>query len=153
MTIQTPPLARTFITGATGFVGSAIIAKAGEGSESFTALVRKTTTNLANVKQVEGELDPLSDLNKCLSQHEAVVHCAAQSQIAKNASKADVDGLYKINVEATRNLAEQAASVGVKTFVFISSAKVYGEESSTPFTIHAPYNPQDHYARSKMLAE
>jgi nucleoside-diphosphate-sugar epimerase len=60
-----------------------------------------------------------------------------------------------VNVDGTLNLARQAAALGVKRFVFISSVKVNGE--STPpgreFTEADAPNPQDAYGQSKHEAE
>ncbi|MFN7024430.1 MAG: NAD-dependent epimerase/dehydratase family protein, partial [Pseudorhizobium sp.] len=59
------------------------------------------------------------------------------------------------NVDATANLARQAAAAGVKRFVFLSSIKVNGERTAPgkTFTADDPPNPQDPYAVSKAEAE
>lgn len=59
-----------------------------------------------------------------------------------------------VNVDATLNLARQAASAGVKRFVFVSSVKVNGEETfERPFTAFDAAAPQDPYGQSKWEAE
>ena len=59
------------------------------------------------------------------------------------------------NVEETLNLALQAAAVGVRRFVFISSIKVNGESTSLgqAFAVENVPNPQDPYGISKLEAE
>lgn len=58
------------------------------------------------------------------------------------------------NAEKTRQLAELAASRGARRFIFLSSIKVLGEETTArPFTPADPPAPQDGYARSKLAAE
>jgi nucleoside-diphosphate-sugar epimerase len=58
------------------------------------------------------------------------------------------------NAEKTRQLAELAASRGARRFVFLSSIKVLGEETTArPFTAVDSPAPQDGYARSKLAAE
>jgi nucleoside-diphosphate-sugar epimerase len=61
----------------------------------------------------------------------------------------------RVNVQGTLNLARQAAAVGVRRFVFISSIKVNGEESlpGHPFTAHDVPAPEDAYGISKVEAE
>ncbi len=57
------------------------------------------------------------------------------------------------NAGKTRELAEAAARQGARRFVFLSSIKVLGEETSRPFRTDDPYAPQDAYAHSKRVAE
>src|SRR5262249_54146653 len=63
--------------------------------------------------------------------------------------------IHSTNVEATLNLARQAARAGVKRFVFVSSIKVNGEQSppDRPFTAADSPNPQNPYAQAKLDAE
>ena len=62
---------------------------------------------------------------------------------------------YEVNVQGTESLLKQAAKIGVKNFIFISTIKVNGEFSSqqNPFTKLSSPNPKDFYAISKLLAE
>jgi nucleoside-diphosphate-sugar epimerase len=61
----------------------------------------------------------------------------------------------KINVDATVNLAKQAASVGVKRFIYLSSIKVNGEFTAIghPFIADQMPMPTDPYGVSKYEAE
>jgi UDP-glucose 4-epimerase len=61
----------------------------------------------------------------------------------------------RVNVEGTLRLASQAADRGVRRFVFISSIKVNGEETSpgAPFTAADAARPADPYGVSKWEAE
>jgi nucleoside-diphosphate-sugar epimerase len=61
----------------------------------------------------------------------------------------------KANVDGTMALARQAADAGVRRFVFISSIKVNGEETTPdrPFTADSPAAPRDGYGVSKHEAE
>jgi nucleoside-diphosphate-sugar epimerase len=60
-----------------------------------------------------------------------------------------------VNVDGTLNLARQAAALGLKRFVFMSSVKVNGEQTNLgqPFTEADTPSPQDAYAMSKYEAE
>ena len=57
------------------------------------------------------------------------------------------------NVAKTEALAQAAAREGARRLVFVSSIKVYGEESDRPFRVDDPPAPEDAYARSKVAAE
>src|SRR6185436_9203424 len=66
----------------------------------------------------------------------------------------DDSAMRRINVDGTRNLATAAGAAGVKRFIHISSAGVYGErpELQPPDERTAPM-PQTPYERSKLDAE
>jgi len=65
-----------------------------------------------------------------------------------------LDEFRKVNTEGTINLARQAASAGVRRFVYLSSIKVNGEETyGRPFSATDQSVPLDPYAVSKYEAE
>ncbi len=76
------------------------------------------------------------------------------SALAHRSARARDCGLWlRINRDiAVREYAQAAANGGVG-FVFVSSAKVFGEASATPLPEDAPHAPQSIYAQSKHLAE
>jgi nucleoside-diphosphate-sugar epimerase len=102
-------------------------------------------------------IDLLADtkLDTLLSGISVVIHTAARVHIMHDAS-ADPQAAYRaMNTVATLRLAAQAASQGVKRFIFLSSIKVNGEETrpGKPFTADDTPNPQDAYSQSKLEAE
>ena len=68
---------------------------------------------------------------------DAIIHLAGDSGF--KVSEGDEEKLERINVELTETLARSAAKAGVKRFIFLSSAKVNGDSSSTPFTEADPF--------------
>lgn len=84
----------------------------------------------------------------------AVIHLAACTQTPSR-DDAALSALRELNVNATLNLARQAAAAGVRRFVFVSSAKVNGDRSQPgqPVTEADPPQPLDAYALSKLAAE
>jgi len=66
---------------------------------------------------------------------------------------ASVEEYEKVNVIQTVNLAKKAKSSGVKHFVFMSTVKVYGEETTNAYTENTVCNPEDEYGKSKLKAE
>ncbi|WP_428737636.1 NAD-dependent epimerase/dehydratase family protein [Sulfurimonas sp.] len=59
----------------------------------------------------------------------------------------------RVNVTQTLQLAKKAKESGVKQFVFMSTIKVYGEESDVVYTEESVCTPQDEYGKSKLKAE
>ncbi|TAK87931.1 MAG: NAD-dependent epimerase/dehydratase family protein [Betaproteobacteria bacterium] len=77
----------------------------------------------------------------------AVVHLAAIAH-----RHASAEELRRVNVDLAVETARKAAAVGA-SFVFLSSVKVHGESSKSPFREGSPIAPQDIYAESKARAE
>lgn len=100
-----------------------------------------------------GDIAQISDWRRHLNKCGLVVHLAARAHNTDEAPNDSAVEFDKINVQASTRLAANAAAMGVKRFVFISSAGVMGEASEVPFTeLHAPH-PVSEYAISKYKAE
>ncbi len=124
-----------FVTGGTGVIGSRICDTLG----IKLPLPRfELLENIASQKLL-------------LKGYDTVVHCAAMASSRKIARAT----VMSTNVEGTRRLAEAAREAGIAKFLFLSSAKVFGETTlaGTPFTDKTPFNPGSVYAESKVLAE
>jgi nucleoside-diphosphate-sugar epimerase len=99
--------------------------------------------------KVNGAANPalLSALNGC----DSIVHLAALvHQMNTAPTLADY---RKVNCDLTLELAQSAASAGLRQFIFVSTAKVMGEFSTRPFTENDIPKPADDYAISKLEAE
>ena len=59
----------------------------------------------------------------------------------------------RVNVTQTLELAKKAKESGVKHFVFMSTVKVYGEETDNVYTENTICSPEDEYGKSKLKAE
>lgn len=81
---------------------------------------------------------------------EVVVHLSALVHQMGEASK---DEYKQVNIIQTLKLAKKAKESGVKQFIFMSTVKVYGEESNTVYTETTPCHPKDDYGMSKLHAE
>jgi len=100
-----------------------------------------------------GELSAQTRWEAALANVDFVIHAAARAHHV-NDSKSNSDLYRTINTEATATLARAAVRAGVRRFVFLSSAKVNGEEmEGRAYTAADEPHPQDLYARSKWLAE
>lgn len=135
---------KIFITGANGFVGKNLIQQ----------LNQKHIPFIAGSREIYGDITEQKNWENFLSGCEVVVHLAARVHIMEENDSDPLTSFRKMNVEATLNLAEAAKKVGVKRFIYISSVKVNGEETtSEPFKASDKPNPQDPYGLSKLEAE
>jgi UDP-glucose 4-epimerase len=147
------------ITGATGFIGQAVL-KSLQTSSNFDKIavsVRNTNRHWPNgiIPFVTGDLTAQTDWSSALKDITVVLHIAARVHVMAEKSSKPIDEYRKTNVEGTLNFARQAAAAGVRRFVFISSIKVNGESTSVgrSFSAGDPPAPLDPYGVSKMEAE
>lgn len=145
------------LTGATGFVGSAVMVRLAVDSYAVTAAVRDQHAALPAKAQraVVAGLDADTEWSSALVGCDVVIHSAARVHVMHDTSTDPLADFRKVNVEGTLNLARQAAAVGVKRFIFISSIKVNGEGTTLgkPYTAFDGPAPQDPYGVSKLEAE
>ena len=148
---------RILITGASGFVGSAVLRKLLDQGHRMHALVR-ANGNYANldglqVQRIEGDLQDKASLTRALSGCQALYHVAADYRLWTR----DPDVLYRTNVTGTRDLMLAAIEAGVERIVYTSSVATLGlNKDGRPANETTPVREEDmigHYKRSKYLAE
>ena len=148
-----------FVTGATGFVGKAVVQRllADDQSRRVVVAVRRDGQQWPEnvLPRVTGDLEPSTDWSVALGGVSSVVHCAARVHVMADTATNPLDEFRWVNVQGTLNLARQAAAAGVRRFVFVSSIKVNGEATkpSVPFSADDIPAPMDAYGVSKMEAE
>jgi UDP-glucose 4-epimerase len=103
------------VTGATGFVGSALGAIAERQGLEIRALTRRKQPSTAGVEWVAGDLHDRKALARLVSKAEAVIH------VAGVVNTPDPMGFHLGNVEGTMALVEAAVAARVPRFVFVSS--------------------------------
>ena len=83
------------------------------------------------------------------------MHLAARAHVMRETVADPLAEFRRVNVDGALNLARQSAALGVRRFVFVSSIKVNGENTSAraPFSEADEAAPKDAYARSKWEAE
>ena len=148
---------RALVTGATGFVGSAVARALGRAGWQVRALSRVDSDrrNLAQlpVEIAVGDLSDSASLDVALRDCDALFHVAADYRLGA----ADPERLYQTNVEGTRNVLNAAQRAAVARIVYTSSVATVGlPTDGSPGTEDTPVALADmigHYKRSKFLAE
>ncbi len=158
---ESPPQ-RILVTGATGFVGRALMEHLLRHTEHrVRALVRRPLDPATQGRRREPEVVVCDDLaggaraDGVCDGVDAVVHLAARvHQFDAHDPRAEAE-YRRVNVDGTVALADAAARAGVSRFVFLSSIKVNGEETP-PGVVYdelSTPHPQDAYGRTKLAAE
>ena len=145
------------VTGATGFVGTALVASLLSEQRKVCAVVRDAFSKIpsaAGQLQMD-DLSVLSDWTDKLAGIDCIVHLAARVHVMKETVADPLTAFRQVNVDGTLNLALQAAKAGVRRFIYLSSVKVNGELTAPgrPFKESDIANPQDAYGLSKLEAE
>ncbi len=145
-----------FVTGANGFVGLALCHRLVTEGYKVTGGVRGDFPLSHGIKKsIIGDVSENTNLEKILKCHDIVIHLAGKANLSDGKSPNIFTEYRKINVDGSCNLVRQAATAGVKRFIFISSVKVCGDETALghPFTETCAPNPADPYSVSKLEAE
>jgi|SRR5690625_38712 len=143
------------ITGATGFVGSALFQTLRANSKYTVKGFCRTlpTENNSEGLLALGSLET-ADFSQALAGVDVVIHTAARAHVLEDGATDPLSAFRKVNVDGTLKLARQAAEAGARRFVFISSIGVNGGSTQgIPFTETNAAKPHTPYAQSKLEAE
>ncbi len=151
---------KILLTGASGFVGKAILAVAKKKGVSVVPVFRSLElASIFDYASANCAVIPslLADTNwrGALLGVDVVIHCAARVHVLNDAEVDPLATFRSVNLEGTLNLARQAALAGVKRFIFLSSIKVNGESTQlgSPYGATDLAAPEDAYGISKAEAE
>jgi dihydroflavonol-4-reductase len=149
--------AQTLVTGATGFVGSAVAKALREAELPVRALVRpgsmRSHLGGLGLELIEGDLRDRGSIARAMRSVRYVFHVAADYRLWAR----DKREIYAANVEGTRNVMQEALRAGVERVVYTSSvATLTLRPDGAPADESAPLS-EDHgigaYKRSKIAAE
>jgi nucleoside-diphosphate-sugar epimerase len=145
--------AKVLVTGASGFVGSALVGFLHGKGYDVLGTVRSAA--LAQCSILAPELSATSGWRELLAGRDVVVHAAARAHVLTETETDPLAVFREVNTAGTLNLARQAAAAGVRRFVFISSIGVNGlyTREGDCFTEQSPPAPHNDYALSKWEAE
>lgn len=146
------------VTGATGFIGRSLSLRASrEGWQvKGTLLIGEDLSALPpGVEPVFIEpLGPGTPLAHTVKDVDTVIHLAARVHVMHETASDPLREFLTTNAEGTARLAQQAAAVGVKRFVFMSTIGVNGDSSGDrPYTEEDDPAPHNMYSISKREAE
>ena len=116
----------TMVTGATGFVGSAVVRQLLAAQKSVAVLVRPKS-NRANLDGLdvaihEGDLTDRASLREALRHCDSLFHIAADYRLWCKYPQQ----LYTNNVDGTRNIMLAALDAGIERIVYTSSVATLG---------------------------
>jgi len=151
-------MSRILVTGASGFIGSHIVAHLiSQGRFEIWCVVRRQPAYpVLGIKYfIVPDISTKENWQVALMGVDVVIHTAARAHIFNKAEKDSRNLFQRINVDGTLRLAEQAAAQGVRRFIFLSSIGVNGAktENGQEFSELDEPNPHNEYAISKREAE
>ncbi len=147
----------TLVTGASGFVGSAIVRRLLQAGHAVRVLLRKNSVrdNISELplEIVTGDLTDIASLQYAVAGCSSLFHAAADYRLWTR----HPDAMYSANVDGSRNLMLAAAEAGVSRIVYTSSVATLGiHPDGSAANENTPSSLNDmigHYKRSKFMAE
>ena len=146
---------KILLTGVTGFVGGFLYQQLNFLNIPVNVAIRTEESNFSTNSKIVGDINEKTDWSLALANIEIVVHLAARVHVMRETSIDSLSEFRLSNVASTKNLALQAASAGVKRFIFLSTIKVNGEltQPGQKYQADDIPDPEDAYAISKWEAE
>jgi nucleoside-diphosphate-sugar epimerase len=146
------------VTGATGFVGSALVELLSSLDKYEVSAVSRRLDNKFDSKVKVINLTDIGMSSSIIGQlqgTDVIVHAAGRAHVMREKQKDPLSEFRRINTQGTLDLARNASAAGVKRFIFLSSIKVNGEFSTLglPFNVASKEKPVDDYGLSKYEAE
>jgi len=143
------------VTGAGGFIGSAVVLELTARGAGVTALLGPPGANAnappAGVVSAYADIRDQRALSGCLEGAQIVVHVAGRASVHESfAEPADYASMH---VVGTATLLEASRRAGARRFVYVSSAEVHGRPESNPVREDHPVAARSPYGAAKAAAE
>jgi len=142
---------KVLITGARGFIGKYLSASLLRQGAKVTGLTIDGSAGEDTVTWVKGDITSPASIKGICRDIDVVFHLAAISNV--DASIRDPVRTFNTNTFGTASLLEESRAGGVKKFVYISTAHVYGVPRYVPVDEQHPVVPREPYAGSKIASE
>jgi UDP-glucose 4-epimerase len=156
---QEPPeitAMRILVCGGAGYIGSHMCKMLVARGYSVTVFDNLSTGHREAVRWgefIKGDLLIPGDIERALATgtYAAVMHFSARSLVGESVAAPDV--YYRNNVVGTLNLLDAMVRHRVGSFIFSSSAAVYGSPEYSPIDEQHPTRPINPYGMTKLIAE
>lgn len=152
------------VTGGAGYIGSHVVVELARAGYAPVVLDNFSNSNRSILSRLEAlagrpvpcitaDVRDTAALRAAFHDHPiaAVVHCAGLKAVGESEERPLA--YYDVNVGGALSLAEVMGEAGVATFVFSSSATVYGQPEELPVAEDAPLRPHSVYGRTKRIVE
>jgi len=140
---------KILVTGNSGFIGTFLVKaliRSGHQVVGLDACIPKEKA--LDHEFIQGDILNVSDIARAAKDVDAIISLAAKH----HDFGVSEEEFFAVNVEGTKNLLDCAGRLGIKKFIFYSTAAVYGNCLSSA-SEDAPLNPVNFYGKSKMGAE
>jgi nucleoside-diphosphate-sugar epimerase len=144
---------QVLVSGANGFIGGAVVTRLVADGCKVAGAVRQHKRLSWEVHSPSLGSD--ADWRPLLAGKTVVIHTAARAHMLHDRAADALAEFRRVNVEGTLRMAQQAAAMGVRRFVFVSSIGVNGGQSAPGKSFSETDKPAPHnaYALSKWEAE
>jgi UDP-glucose 4-epimerase len=144
------------VTGGAGYIGAHVVAAMREAAEPVVVLDDLSTGDAARIPGVElvqGSIRDSDLVRRVIDEHDVhgVVHIAAKKQVEESVRLPL--HYYRENVEGLLSVLEGAVANGVHSFLFSSSAAVYGSPDVDLVTEDVTPRPVNPYGETKLVGE
>ncbi len=155
---------RIAVTGGTGYIGSHValeLMHAGHDVVIVDNLSNSSEVSVQRMVELAGrapifyqtDIRDIQEIRSLFSRHsiEAVLHFAGLKAVGESVS--DPLAYYDNNVHGSLQLLKVMRELGIRQFIFSSSATVYGQQEQHPFAEQAALGPTNPYGHSKRMVE
>ncbi len=146
---------KVLVTGATGFIGPYLVRELVKRGHKCKCLIRRTT-NIEKIKNLDiefvyGDITNRESLKGVTKDIDVVYHLATLGHV--NEAKYSFQGYYEINVQGTKNLAEECIENPVKRFIYFTTAAAIGPLKKEVIDETEEGKPVTIYGKSKQMSE
>lgn len=151
---------KILVTGGAGFIGSHILDKLMERGFEVTVFDNLDTGHIENIVShqgkkdfhfIKGDIRNFDLVKETIKDVDVVFHEAALASVTLSVQNPILSN--DVNVTGTLNLLKASSDLGVKRFIFASSAAVYGDTKTPEKIEDLSTNPRSPYGISKLAAE